>query len=78
MSLERDINIMGMFLVMAQEVIDRFKRGQRLTMQEKMICLMFTARTMAAWENVTRASMSLNVRGGIQSHMLPGLPCESP
>lgn len=78
MSLERDINIMSMFLVMAQEVIDRFKRGQRLTMQEKMVCLMFTARTMAAWENVTRVSMSLNIEGGIQSHMLPGFPCESP
>jgi len=78
MSLERDINIMGMFLVMAQEVIDRFKQGHRLTMQEKMVCLMFTARTMAAWENVARASMSLNGQGEIQSHTLPELLCESP
>ena len=53
--MERDLFIMSAFLVMAQEVINKFKQGIKLTMREKVICLAITARTFESWERITNA-----------------------
>ena len=51
--MERDLYVMSMFLVMAQEVLRKFKQGIKLTMREKVICLGITAKTFESWERVT-------------------------
>lgn len=51
-----------MFLVMAQEVITKFKQGIKLTYREKGICLMIIARTFESWERVTNNQQFLDKR----------------
>jgi hypothetical protein len=43
---------MSMFLVMTREVINKFRRGTKLTHREKIICLRIIARTFESWERV--------------------------
>lgn len=50
---------MFLFLVMAQEVLRKFKQGIKLTTREKVICLGIIARTFESWERVTN-KISLN------------------
>lgn len=57
--MDRDLYIMGMFLVMSQEILNRFKNGQRLSTREKVICLNWTLRTFIAWQNLANGTMYL-------------------
>tara|TARA_R110002074_G_scaffold40039_1_gene107305 strand:- start:518 stop:733 length:216 start_codon:yes stop_codon:yes gene_type:complete len=60
--MDRDLYIMSMFLVMAREVIRKFKQGIKLTTREKVICLGITARTFESWERVTNNQQFLDKR----------------
>ena len=51
--MERDITIMLMFLALTQEILNRYKRGQRLTIQEKIMFFMFFARTVESWQRIS-------------------------
>ena len=50
--MERDILIMRTFLLIAQEVLNRFKRGHRLTAREKGLFFTCLARTIQSWEKI--------------------------
>lgn len=51
--MERDLTIMLMFLAITQEILNRYKRGQRLTIQEKVMFFMFFARTVESWQRIS-------------------------
>ncbi len=51
--MERDISVMLMFLVITQEILNRYKSGIRLTLQEKVLFFTCLARTIEAWERIS-------------------------
>lgn len=56
--MERDITIMLMFLAISQEILNRYKRGHRMTMQEKIVFFMFFARTIESWQRISALTCS--------------------
>ena len=57
--MERDLAIMALFLVITQEILDRFKKGQRMSMQEKIVFFMFFARTVESWQRIVEHNATL-------------------
>ena len=55
--MDRDLYVMGMFLVMSQEVLNRYKAGIRLTDREKYLCLLLIARTAQAHSNLSQKKL---------------------
>ena len=53
--MERDIYVMMLFLVVTQEILNRYKNNIRLTVQEKVLFFMFLARTIESWERLHAA-----------------------
>ena len=51
--MERDISVMLMFLVVTQEILNRYKSGTRLTLQEKVLFFTCLARTIESWERIS-------------------------
>jgi len=51
--MDRDLYVMSLFLIMTQEIINRFKQGIRLTYKEKVMCLMMVGRTYESWERLS-------------------------
>jgi len=51
--MERDISVMLMFLVVTQEILNRYKAGVRLTLQEKVLFFTCLARTIESWERIS-------------------------
>lgn len=56
--MERDISVMLMFLVVTQEILNRYKAGVRLTLQEKVLFFTCLARTIEAWERISVVTCS--------------------
>jgi hypothetical protein len=50
--MERDISVMLMFLAVTQEILNRYKSGIRLTLQEKVSFFTCMARTIESWERI--------------------------
>ena len=55
--MDSDLHVMRMFLVMAQEVLNRYKSGIRLTAREKYICFLLIARTAQAHSNLSQKKL---------------------
>ena len=52
MTRKADIYTLCMFLVMSQEVLNRYKRGHKLTPKEKYICLGILLRTVESFNTL--------------------------
>ena len=50
---------MMMALVVAKEVINRYKKGHRLSPREKMLCLMVIVQALHATERISYESIQL-------------------
>lgn len=65
----RDIHVMIFALAVAQEAINKFKRGERLTLREKMLCLMVFVRAMESANNLMLQNTTF--------HTPEPLPCKT-
>lgn len=57
--MDRDEQILYLFLVMCKEIYDRYKRGQTINESEKMVAILFMVRVLEAYGRVC-AKNSLN------------------
>ena len=78
----RDIHVMIFALAVAQEAINKFKRGEKLTMREKMLCLMVFVRAMESANNLMLQSTtfpaieSLSYKTDTSPHLsIQNTPC---
>lgn len=65
----RDIHVMIFALAVAQEAINKFKRGERLTMREKMLCLMVFVRAMESANNLMLQSTTFHTSESLSYKM---------
>ena len=50
--MERDLYVMMLFLIVTQEILNKYKNNIRLTVQEKILFFVFLARTIESWERL--------------------------
>ena len=57
--MDRDLTVMALFLVITKEILNKFKRGERMTLQEKILFFTFFARTVESWQRLVKQNASL-------------------
>jgi len=71
--MDRDEQILFLFLGMCQEIYDRYRQGQTINQSEKIIAIMFMARVLESYRRICKRN-SINSQE-IFSEILSNLKC---
>jgi len=72
-TMDRDEQILFLFLAMCQEIYDRYKQGQTINQSEKIVAIMFMARVLESYQRICKRS-SVNSQE-IFKQILSNLKC---